>query len=190
MAELIEHNSLANQFLIAMPALEDPNFARSVTLICEHSDEGAMGIIINRTLDLSFADVADQLELPEPVPGVRQAPVHSGGPVQETRGFVVHTPLGQWDSSLQISEDIGVSSSRDILSAIAAGNGPEAWFLALGYAGWGAGQLESEIQQNAWLNGPVDHDTLFTLPVEQRWSAAAAHMGVDLGHLSGDAGHA
>ena len=182
-------DSLRNQFLIAMPALDDPNFSRTVTLICEHNDEGAMGIIINRALDLTLSEVLVQLDVAGYHPGLHQQPVHMGGPVQESSGFVIHEPLGEWEADLEIDADLGVSASRDILVAVAEGRGPDRWLLALGYAGWGPGQLEQEITQNAWLNGPADRDILFSMPLEQRWTAAAAHLGVDLTQLSGEAGH-
>jgi len=183
-------DSLRNQFLIAMPALDDPNFSRTVTLICEHNDEGAMGIIINRALDITLSEVLVQLDVAGYHHDLRKHLVHMGGPVQESSGFVIHEPLGAWEADLEIDTDLGVSASRDILTAIAEGRGPDRWLLALGYAGWGPGQLEQEITQNAWLNGPADRDILFSLPLDQRWTAAAAHLGVDLSYLSGDAGHA
>lgn len=181
---------MRNQFLIAMPALADPNFHRTVTLICEHNDEGAMGIVINRALEITMSEVLVQLDVSEFQPDLDQHPVLQGGPVQESNGFVIHQPLGQWQADLEIGTDLGVSASKEILQAIARGEGPEQWLLALGFAGWGPGQLEREITENAWLNGPVDRDILFRLPLEQRWQAAAEHLGVDLTKISGDAGHA
>jgi len=185
-----EPSSLRNQFLIAMPTLADPNFSKTVTLICEHNADGAMGIVINRPLDMRLSEVLVQLSISEFQPGMDDQAVLLGGPVQESNGFVIHQPLGEWESDLQIDDDLGVSASREILQAIARGEGPENWLLALGYAGWGPGQLEDEILQNAWLNGPADRDILFKLPMEQRWHAAAEHLGVDLAKISGDAGHA
>jgi len=183
-------DSLRNQFLIAMPGLQDPNFARTVTLICEHNEDGAMGIIINRVLDLPISNVLVQLEVSEYKADLDEHLVHLGGPVQESSGFVIHQPLGDWEADLQIDDDLGVSASREILRAIAQGEGPQQWLLALGYAGWGPGQLEQEIGQNSWLNGPVNRDILFNLPIEERWHAAAEHLGVNLTQISGDAGHA
>lgn len=183
-------DSLRNQFLIAMPALADPNFSRTVTLICEHNNDGAMGIVINRPLDITMSEVLVQLSISEFQPGLDEQRVLQGGPVQESAGFVLHQPLGQWEADLEIDHDLGISASKDILQAIASGKGPERWLLALGYAGWGPGQLESEIKENAWLNGPADRDILFALPLEQRWHAAAEHLGVDLSKISSDAGHA
>jgi len=183
-------DSLRNQFLIAMPGLQDPNFARTVTLICEHNEDGAMGIIINRVLDLPISNVLVQLDVSEYRTELDEHLVHLGGPVQESSGFVIHAPLGDWEADLQIDADLGVSASREILRAIAQGEGPQQWLLALGYAGWGPGQLEQEIGQNSWLNGPVNRDILFNVPIEERWHAAAEHLGVNLAQISGDAGHA
>jgi putative transcriptional regulator len=181
--------SLANHFLIAMPALADPNFARTVTLICEHSADGAMGLVINRITELHLRDILEQLEIESTSPQA-SLPVYLGGPVQNNRGFVVHEPLGSWDSTLPVTETIGVSTSRDILDAIAHDRGPDHCLITLGYAGWGAGQLEREISENAWLSVPARRDILFDLEPEQRWRAAAGLVGVDLNMLSGEAGHA
>lgn len=182
--------SFANHFLIAMPTLRDPNFARTVTLICEHSGEGAMGIVINRSTDLRLGDVLQQMEIDGSDSHNREMPVYVGGPVQNNRGFVVHEPLGSWESTLAVTPNLGVSTSRDILVALASNTGPQRFLLALGYAGWAAGQLEREIAENTWLSGPADHQILFDTPVESRWMAAAQHLGVDLTTLSGEAGHA
>jgi putative transcriptional regulator len=183
-------DTLNNHFLIAMPGLEDPNFHRTVTLICQHNSDGAMGIVINRHLDIPFSEILTQLNIEGYQHELEHRPVFMGGPVQETRGFVLHEPLGAWESTLKISDHLGLSASRDILAAIAVGSGPDRWLLALGYAGWGPGQLEQEIKQNAWLNGPADPEVLFSLPLAERWSAAAELLGVDLSQLSGEAGHA
>ena len=182
--------SLANQFLIAMPGLGDPNFFRTVTLICEHGAEGAMGIIINRPIDLTLGDVFQQLEIEGPNSLAARQFVHLGGPIQNNRGFVLHEPLGAWESTLAVTETLGISTSRDILVAIARNEGPEHCLLALGYAGWGPGQLEQEIADNAWLSGPATSEVLFKIPPETRWSAAAHLLGVDMMQLCGDAGHA
>ncbi len=181
---------LTNHFLIAMPGLADPNFYHTVTYICEHNGSGALGIVINRPLTTTLGEIFDHLKIQTKAPAIAQQVVYLGGPVQPERGFIVHRPLGDWDATLKITDDIGVSSSRDILAAIAEGTGPQRSLIALGYAGWGAGQLEQEMVQNAWLSGPADERILFALPVEQRWSAAAQLLGVDLNLLSSDAGHA
>jgi putative transcriptional regulator len=182
--------SLKSQLLIAMPTLEDPNFSRTVTYICEHSDHGAMGIVLNRPTDLRLADVLKHMEIDGGLGDAGEQIVYLGGPVEEERGFVLHTHTEPWDSTLAITDEISVTTSRDILEAMAHGRGPNQTFVALGYAGWGAGQLEQELQQNAWLSGPSDQSILFELPADQRWEAAARLLGVDVNLLSGDAGHA
>ena len=180
---------LTNQFLIAMPSLADPNFHRTVTLLCAHSDEGAMGIVINRPLDIRFTAVLDHMSI-EPTSGdAARVPVLQGGPVQRERGFVIHRPPGDWESVLRVGNEIGIATSRDILTAVAEGRGPERAAVALGYAGWGAGQLEHEVRQNAWLSGPADARIIFDTPYEERWTSATRLLGIDPDHLSGDAGH-
>lgn len=182
--------SLANQFLIAMPTLRDPNFFHTVTYICEHGDEGALGIVINRPMDLTLGEVLDHMSIEVGRDNVAARPLFWGGPVQPERGFVVHHPPGMWESSLQITPSIAVTTSKDILTAIANGIGPSDSIIALGYAGWGPGQLEKEISENAWLSGPADEKVIFSTPYERRWEAAARLMGVDLRLLSNDVGHA
>jgi putative transcriptional regulator len=182
--------SLANHFLIAMPALADPNFARTVTFLCDHSADGAMGLVVNRRTDLKLRDILDQLGIDTAGAAQADAPVYYGGPVQNNRGFVLHEPIGQWQATLSITDTLGVSTSRDILEAIARNEGPHRWLIALGYAGWSPGQLERELSENAWLNGPASDAILFDTPVENRWHAAAQRLGVDLATLAGDAGHA
>jgi putative transcriptional regulator len=186
--------SLTGQLLIAMPGMLDPNFDNSVTYICEHSDKGALGLVINRPLDLSIRDVLDQLslsgDLRTQTSDIVNQPVLRGGPVQAERGFVIHDAAGDWDSTTRIAHSICVTTSQDILSAIAAGKGPGRLLLALGYAGWGAGQLEEEIRQNAWLTAPATPELVFSTPFDQRWEASAAGIGIDLASLSTQAGHA
>jgi putative transcriptional regulator len=185
-----EKPDLTNHFLIAMPALADPNFSHTVTYICEHNDKGAMGIVINRPLELTLGEVLEHMQI---APGQKldiKRPVLAGGPVQGEHGFVLHSPTGQWSSSLAITEEIAVTTSRDILMALADGKGPTRYLVALGYAGWGAGQLEKEIAENAWLSGPANAEILFDTPLEQRWVAAAALLGIDLNLLSTQVGHA
>lgn len=185
-----ESSSLRNHFLIAMPALADPNFSHTVTYICEHNDEGAMGIVINRPMPITLAEVLRQMEI-EPSKNLdTSVVVNEGGPVQPEHGFVVHSPVGAWESSMPITDDIALTTSRDILSAIGHAEGPAHYLIALGYAGWGPGQLETEIAENAWLSGPASMEILFDLPLEQRWEAAARLLGVDLNLLSSDIGHA
>ena len=181
---------LTNHFLIAMPAMKDPNFEQTVTYICQHNHEGALGIVINRTIDLTVGDVLSQMNIEGQASNKSNAPVHYGGPVQIERGFILHEDIGEWDSTLKISALTGLTTSRDILEAMANNSGPRRALLALGYAGWGAGQLEREISENAWLNWPADNELIFSTPVEERWSKAAGLLGVDLSLLSTDAGHA
>jgi putative transcriptional regulator len=182
--------SLNNHFIIAMPSLSDPNFHHTATLICEHNEDGALGIIINRPLGINLGDILDHMDIKASSGTIAAQPVYMGGPVQGDRGFVLHEPLGNWDSTLKVTENTGVTSSRDILEAIACGTGPEKSFITLGYAGWGPGQLEQEIAANAWLSGPASTRIVFDIPYEQRWEAAAALIGVNLKLLSGEAGHA
>lgn len=182
--------SLKNQLLIAMPALDDPNFSRTVTYICEHGEHGAMGIVLNRPTDLNLADVLKHMEIEGGLGAAGEQIVYLGGPVEEERGFVLHTHTDPWDSTLAINDEISITTSRDILEAMAQGDGPGQTLVALGYAGWGAGQLEQELQQNAWLSGPADQAILFELPADRRWEAAARLLGVDVNLLSSDAGHA
>jgi putative transcriptional regulator len=178
-----------NQFLVAMPGLEDENFSHTVTLLCEHNDKGALGLVINRPTDLSLRDMLDHMELAHGQLSGNPI-VHWGGPVQPERGFVVHSTPGGWESSLQISDGLFITTSRDVLTAIGQGKGPREFFVALGYAGWTAGQLEGEILHNSWLNTPADRAILFTMPAEERWQAATRLLGVDVIQLTGQAGHA
>jgi len=181
---------LTNQVLIAMPAMTDANFAQTVTYIWEHNADGALGIIINRPLQMKLADVFEQLEMPTAVAAIGRQSVLQGGPVQTDRGFVLHHIGGQWEHTRQVSSRIQVTTSPDILAAMAQGQGPDTAVVALGYAGWSAGQLEAELAQNAWLTVPADERIIFDTPFEQRWHAAARLLGVDLGTLSSTAGHA
>ena len=181
---------LTNQFLIAMPTLDDPNFARTVTYVCAHNEGGAMGIVISRPLKLELGEVLSQMQLETADPAVSSQIVYQGGPVHRDRGFIIHRPALDFGSTIKVSEDLAISTSREILNAISRGEGPADTLVALGYAGWGAGQLEQEIKQNAWLSGPACLDVIFHAPAERRWEQAAARMGVDLGLLSSDVGHA
>jgi putative transcriptional regulator len=182
--------SLTNHFLIAMPGLQDPNFSRTVTYICEHTEQGAMGIVINRPMDIRLGEVLSQLDIETQDPGVLDTFVYLGGPVQTERGFVLHSSGQSYESTLCITPEICVTTSRDVLEAIADGRGPARKLIALGYAGWGGGQLEVEMSANAWLSGPADGEIIFRLPADGRWQAAANLLGVDLNLLSGEAGHA
>ena len=181
---------LTNQFLIAMPAMTDSNFAQTVTYIWEHNDDGALGIIINRPLQMKLAEVFEQLKMPTPADTVGRQSVLQGGPVQTDRGFVLHDIGGDWEHTRQVSSRIQVTTSPDILDAMARGTGPATAVVALGYAGWSAGQLEHELTQNAWLTVPADERIIFSTPFEQRWHAAGRLLGIDLATISPLAGHA
>jgi putative transcriptional regulator len=185
-----EPGYLTNQLLVAMPAMTDSNFAQSVTFIWEHNDEGALGIIVNRPMEMQLSEVFEQLKMPM-APGVDGfQPVLHGGPVQTDRGFVVHHVGGQWEHTRQVSSRIQVTTSPDILDAMARGIGPATAIVALGYAGWGPGQLETELAANAWLTVPCDERILFDTPFGQRWHAAGRLLGIDVATISPHAGHA
>lgn len=186
----MEANTLVNQLLIAMPGMADPNFTTTVTLICEHNDEGALGIVINRPLTLKLGGLFEQLDLDDADPLAADIPVLMGGPVGPERGFVLHDTRHSYENSLAISSEINLTLSRDIIDAMATGEGPDQTLVALGYAGWEPGQLENEILANAWLNVPASPDIVFELPFADRWSAAAQTLGVDISQISPDAGHA
>ncbi len=181
---------LTNHFLIAMPALEDPNFARTVTYVCAHNQDGAMGIVINRPLEFDLGEVLQQLKLESTVPDINSQIVYQGGPVHRDRGFIIHRPTLDFGSTMVVSDEVAVSTSREMLAAISRGEGPSDTLVALGYAGWSAGQLEQEILQNAWLSGPAALEVMFHSPADRRWAQAAACLGVDVYRLSGDVGHA
>jgi putative transcriptional regulator len=181
---------LQQQMLIAMPAMADPNFSRSVTLMCQHNDEGAIGITINRQSGLTLGELMFQLNIPCENQEISSMMVLEGGPVSPDHGFVLHTPFEGFESSIQINDDIMVTTSRDVISAIASGNGPEQFLIALGYAGWGDGQLESEMRQNAWLSVPVDKSILFETSVQNRWEKAVGKLGININDLHGVGGHA
>ncbi len=181
---------LANQLIIASPALDDPNFARSVALICQHDGEGAMGVLINRPSEYTLGEVLEQMQLQTGDAALRDRPVLSGGPVHPERGFVLHDDARAWDSTLQVADGLYLTTSRDILEAMAAGHGPDHALVTLGCAGWGAGQLEYELGENAWLTAPADAAVLFDTPLEQRWQKAGGLIGVDMTRLTDYSGHA
>jgi len=182
-------SSLRDHFLIAMPGLTDPLFSRSVTYICDHSEQGAMGIVLNQPLDMKLGDVFEQLAIDyQSVLG--DYPVLAGGPVNMQRGFVLHRDQGTWESTLRITSEISLTASRDIVSAIAQKQGPKHAQFALGYAGWSPGQLEEELSANAWLLVPADTRIIFDTPIEERWAATAKQLGVDLNLISSSIGHA
>jgi putative transcriptional regulator len=182
---------LENQLLVAMPSMLDPNFARSVTLLCQHSSEGAIGITINRESDFTLGEIFDQLKVECTDQALRAQPVLEGGPVNPERGFVLHSPSKEFESSMQLPGGaIAVTTSRDVLAAIAAGEGPEHYLVALGYAGWSDGQLENELRENAWLSVPADQAIVFDAPLKDRWNRAVGNLGVDISHLHDSGGRA
>ncbi len=185
-----EAGYLTNQLLIAMPAMGDPNFSLTVALVCEHNARGALGLILNKPLPMRMGEVFEQLEIQLVESPLAKRHVLRGGPMQTDRGFVVHRAGGDWDSTLKVSDTIHVTTSRDILAAMARGQGPGEAIVALGYAGWDGGQLEDEIRANAWLNAPVDAGIIFDLPFESRWEAAGRLLGVDLSRISHISGNA
>jgi putative transcriptional regulator len=181
---------LKHHFLIAMPHMADPNFAQTVTYLVEHNEQGAMGLVINRPNGLNLADVLEQLRPDEPPPALCQSlPIFAGGPVQTDRGFVLHPSGHNFQATLELGE-LALSTSQDALFAIADGKGPAKHLITLGYAGWDAGQLETELADNAWLTCPADTAILFDTPAEQRLGAAAARLGINLSLLTAQAGHA
>lgn len=188
---LLDPNAdLTNHFLIAMPALADPNFHHTVTYMCDHNPEGAMGLVINRPMEMGMGELFRYLNINDYDISLDDLPIFQGGPVQTERGFVLHTPFGNWEASMTVATNITLTMSQDIIEAIAHGEGPEQYIIALGYAGWGSGQLEQELASNAWLNGPAESSIIFDTSIEQRWNASAKLLGVDISQLSNDIGHA
>lgn len=183
---------LGNHFLVSMPQLEDQNFARTVNLICQHDADGALGIVINRLSQHTLLDVFDQLGISVSDHTLANAPVFEGGPVHKEFGLVVHSneTEREWESTLRISDQLSLTSSRDILVDIAQGEGPENAIMSLGYAGWGPEQLEQEIMQNAWFSTPVELDILFDASIDQKWTLAAKLIGMDYSKLTSQVGHA
>ena len=208
--------SLENQLLIAMPSLGDPYFNKTVTYICEHNEEGAMGLIINLPVNITLSDLLKQIEPDEnkksdesndssdltdksdmsditlvtDTTNSLEQLVLTGGPIAQQRGFVLHSSQSGWSSSLVLSKELMITTSKDILMALGTEQAPEKFMVTLGYAGWGPGQLEQELQANSWLTTPADSDILFNTPIEQRWKKATEKLGIDIAHLSSDIGHA
>jgi len=182
--------SFAGQFLIAMPSLTEPPFSRGVAFICQHDEDGAVGLLVNQLSEYRFGDVLAQMKLDCKDLELADAPVLIGGPVQQERGFVLHREHGHWESSYRINGNWSVTTSRDILVAMASGEGPGLALMALGYSGWGAGQLEQELKDNTWLTAEANERVIFHTPLEERWSAAAGLVGIDPLQLPGYAGHA
>ncbi len=182
-------NYLNNQFIIAMPGLSEPNFFHTVTYLCQHNSEGALGIVINRSADMKLGEVFKQMDINVTSSIASEAMVYAGGPVQQDRGFVIHTTGESWDVSMNVSNTIALTTSRDIIEAIAEDKGPKNYFVALGYAGWGQGQIEKEFLENSWLNTPFNKNILFESPLNYRWHQAAKEIGVDINLLTVNAGH-
>jgi putative transcriptional regulator len=182
--------NLSNHFLIAMPGMADPYFSKTLTLICEHSEKGAIGVVVNKPIDLTLAALFGQVEIKLDDATLGETNVMFGGPVLMDRGFVLHQPLGEWSSTLKIDDEFGLTTSKDILEAIADGTGPTRVLVTLGYAGWGPGQLEDELSRNGWLSVAAKPDVIFKLPAEARLSAAMGLLGLNYGNLSDVAGHA
>jgi putative transcriptional regulator len=183
-------SSLEGQLLIAMPGMADPNFNETVTFICKHDEEGAIGIVVNRPSDMSLGEVCEQLKYENNLGGDAEQPIMNGGPVHPDRGFVLHQSDEEFDSTFDPEAEVKVTVSQDILKAIARGDGPKPALVALGYAGWASGQLETEMAANAWLSVPASPSILFDTPIEQRWQAAAGLLGVDIRQVTSYAGHA
>jgi putative transcriptional regulator len=185
-----QNMDLKHQFLIAMPQMMDPNFRGAVVYVCEHSEKGALGLVINRPTELTLERLFDKIDLRLEIAPWKDEPVFFGGPVQTERGFVLHVPAGQYGSTLTVDDDIALTTSKDVLEAIADGGGPSKVLVTLGYSGWGAGQLEQEIADNAWLTVRADARVIFDMPAEERFSAALELLGVNSSQLSDQAGHA
>ena len=181
--------NLANHFLIAMPSMLDPIFGGAVIYVCEHNAGGALGVIINKPTDMSMDDLFERIELEQHAP-MADKPVMFGGPVQEDRGFVLHAPLGEISSSMKVTGEVAFTTSRDVLEAIAAGQGPQRFLTSVGYSGWSEGQLEEEIGRNGWLTVAADPSILFDVPLEARYAAAIKLLGIDPMMLASEAGHA
>jgi len=182
--------NLTHHFLIAMPTMVDSLFSKTLTYICEHNEQGALGIVINRPTDLTLVNLFKQLGIPQADSLVETTPVLFGGPVQLDCGFVLHHPVGKWQSTLVVNQEVGLTTSLDILKAIANADGPDQALIALGYAGWTAGQIEHELAQNAWLTVPASSDVIFDLSSEERLPAAMQLLGINYANLSNEIGHA
>lgn len=182
--------NLTNHFLIAMPNMVDPYFAKSLTLICEHNEQGALGVVVNRPIDMTLQALFERLSLSLRNRELAGAPIYFGGPVQTDRGFVLHAPAGDWQSTLKVRDAIGLTTSKDILEAVGRGEGPRRLLVTLGYAGWSAGQIEHELSQNAWLTVEARDAIIFDTPAEKRLPAAMELLGLDYARLADEAGHA
>ncbi|MES2117431.1 MAG: YqgE/AlgH family protein [Pseudomonadota bacterium] len=185
--------NLANHFLIAMPSMQDPIFGGTVVYVCEHNENGVLGVVINKPTDMTMQVLFDRIDLKlEAAPGapIIDEPIMFGGPVQDDRGFVLHTPGTRYSSSLTVTDEVAFTTSIDVLEAVAAGTGPQRMLVSIGYAGWSPGQLEEEISRNGWLTVGADAHILFDLPIEDRYVAAMKLLGIDPLMLTSEAGHA
>jgi putative transcriptional regulator len=182
--------NLTHHFLIAMPNMADPYFAKTLTYICEHNDQGALGLVVNRPIDMTLQTLFERLSLTLQDAAIADSPIYFGGPVQTDRGFVLHEPTGNWQSTLRVRDVIGLTTSKDILEAVGRGDGPRRLLVTLGYAGWSAGQLEHELSQNAWLTVEARDGIIFDTPAEERLPAAMELLGLDYARLQDEAGHA
>jgi putative transcriptional regulator len=182
--------NLTHHFLIAMPSMADPYFSKTLTYICEHNDQGALGLVVNRPIDMTLRALFERLSLQMRDRKSADAPIYFGGPVQTDRGFVLHAPAGDWQSTLRVRDLIGLTTSKDILEAVGRGEGPERMLVTLGYAGWSPGQLEHELSQNAWLTVEAREPIIFDTPAEERLPAAMELLGLDYARLQDSAGHA
>ena len=185
--------NLANHFLIAMPSMQDPIFGGAVVYVCEHNDKGVLGVVINKPTDMTMDVLFERIDLTvaDSVQAqVASEPIMFGGPVQDDRGFVLHTPGGRYSSSLSVTDDVAFTTSIDVLEAVASGDGPQRLLVSIGYAGWSPGQLEDELSRNGWLTVGADASVMFDLPIEQRYTAAIKLLGIDPMMLASEAGHA
>ncbi|HLT26487.1 MAG TPA: YqgE/AlgH family protein [Zeimonas sp.] len=183
-------SDFTNQFLIAMPSMSDSNFGGAVVFVAEHSPKGALGLVINRPMQIDLGTLFERIDLKLEIAPLASSPVLFGGPVQMDRGFVLHEPVGEWNSTVTVGDGLGLTSSKDVLEAVAEGAGPRRMIVTLGYAGWGPGQLEEEIARNAWLTAPANSELIFDIPIEERLPAAFRLLGIDPAFLSMSAGHA
>ncbi|NMM40981.1 YqgE/AlgH family protein [Pseudoalteromonas arctica] len=183
--------SLENHFLIAMPSMQDPFFKRAVAYICEHNEDGAMGLVINQPINITVGDLLDKIEIDnDKSTQAASVAVFAGGPVKTDRGFVLHSPKAGYSASQELSSEIMITTSKDVLASLTTAQAPEQFIITLGYAGWEQGQLEQELLENSWLIIKADPDIIFNTPIEQRWEKAVATLGFDISQLSSEAGHA
>ncbi|NVD05610.1 YqgE/AlgH family protein [Vibrio sp. JPW-9-11-11] len=186
--------NLTNHFLVAMPGMKDPYFQRSVIYVCEHNEEGAMGLMINAPIDITIGKMLEKVDVqsahPKRLTESLDKPVLNGGPVSEDRGFILHQPKDEYESSIRMTDQISVTTSRDILGVLGTDAEPNHYLVALGYAGWEPGQLETELSENSWLTVEADPDVMFDTPINERWQKAVKMLGIDVAQLSSDIGHA